>query len=162
MTASIEMYCAGDCTHEGEPTQKGGCGIILVSTDKYGRTQHREFHYGLGNSNLDLAELQAVRLAMASVSPANRADKVTVTTNSVLVATILTDDADTDVIKGKQKIIAEVRKWYGFYKNIEIVVAAGNDRHMDRALELARKGLTTQSVFDTLTLPGDANVNPTR
>lgn len=150
---NLEIYCAGAYRDAGQPIQMAGCGIVLYATDALGRQQFREYYYGLGSSDPDLTEIQAARLALASVIPAFRVAKTVLYTISQRVADVLTSDENT------AKAAMELRRWFKLYRNIEVTVLTGSDERMERACTLARQGLDTQENFDSHTKPvemGDA------
>jgi len=149
----INLYCAGLCRDEGQLSQLGGCGLVLTSTDDYGRPQYREYHYGLGSSDQALCDVQAARLVLASVAPAFRAAKVTLYVDNPKLAEYLIDGVpEIDVQTYK-----EARRWISYFNDVNVVVQAGDHPQLDRAKELARMGLETQREFDSLTVAGDHN-----
>lgn len=143
----IDIYCVG--MSQGEDlTLLGGCGIVLVYTDDYKRIQQREFHFGLGGSNIDLCEIQAVRLGLAATTPAIRGVKTTLHIRSTFVADGLTKTLDvhcSDAMK-------EARRWYSYYKNIHVVVHSEPNGLLQKAAQLANIGMTTQREFDSQTV----------
>jgi hypothetical protein len=50
--------------------------------------------------------------------------------------------------------VTEVRKWYGFYNDISVVMENPNDDNMMQAKDLAEMGLATQEHSDSGTLEG--------
>ena len=117
----IDLYCVGMCRDDGEPTQLAGCGIVVASTDDHNRTKYRTFKYALGNSTQDLADLQAVRLALSSVKSAFRDSTTILHTDSPYAARML-----EPVFCGHIEI-TEIRKWYGYYDDISVVVEDPDD-----------------------------------
>lgn len=152
---TIDLYCVGLSQGE-DPHILGGCGIVLLFRDEHGRTQRREFAWGLGGSPQELCDFQAVRLALASVAPAFRGAKATVHVESPEVATYLTKGGPDGIIAA----MVDARRWYGYYKDIQVMVHAEMGGQLVRARELAKMGMETQKEFDSLT-QGAANANST-
>lgn len=142
----IDAYCAGASKGEGL-SLIGGAGIVLVFTDDHGRSQQREFHYPLGGSDQELSEIQSVRLALAAVSPPYRGAKTTLHVESPALADALTRTLGIHLNEPAK----EARRWYGYYKNIELSVHSDPQGKLLRAVELAKMGRDTQRDFDSLT-----------
>lgn len=119
----------------------------MLSRDSHERMQRREFHWGLGASAQGLCDLQAVRLALASVAPAGRGARTVVHINSPEVADYLTHPLPDD----GNKIVIDMRRWYGYYKNITVMMHADQHGSIARAGDLARMGMDTQKEFDSQT-----------
>jgi hypothetical protein len=149
----LDLYCVGVCHDDGEPTQIAGCGMVIIFTDDYGRIRARSFGYGLGNSNQNLADLQAARLALASVKPAFRGGiSVLHTTNQYVVKML--DRNLSPVLRRNDREIQETRRWYSYYNNITTVLEDHNNSNITQARDLAEIGLTTQERSDSGTLEG--------
>ncbi len=148
---TLDLYCVG--MSQGEDFHiLGGCGILMLFRDDHGRTQRREFAWGLGGSSQELCDFQAVRLALASVAPAFRGARTTVHVESPEVAAYLTKDAPDDQVGA----MVDTSRWYGYYKDIQVMVHAEPGSQLARARELAKMGMSTQKEFDSLT-QGAAN-----
>lgn len=158
----IDLYCVGMCRDDGEPTQLAGCGIVVASTDDHNRTKYRTFKYALGNSTQDLADLQAVRLALSSVKSAFRDSTVVLHTDSPYAARMLEPVETLTSMYGYGSEVTEVRRWYGYYDDISVVVEDPDDvllpqkshDSMVQAKDLAKMGLATQEHSDSGTLEG--------
>lgn len=124
----------------------GGAGVVLVFIDAHDRSQLREFHFALGGSDQELSEIQAVRLALASVLPSCRGAKTVLHLESLGLAERLKMGTHQDTPT------KEALRWYGYYRNIEITVHSEPQGHLLRAVELARIGRDTQRDFDSLTI----------
>lgn len=149
----IDLYCAG-ASKGDDLTILGGAGVVLVFTDAHNRSQQREFQFALGGSGQELAELQAVRLALAAVSPPYRGAKAVLHLESPAVAEALTRTLGIHL----DDTAKEARRWYGYYKNIELSVHSDPQGLLLRAVELAKMGRDTQRDFDSLTT-GVKNAN---
>lgn len=148
---NIDIYCVGRSRGEGLAIV-GGCGVVMVAVDESKRTHKREFSYWLGGSDQLLCEFQAARLGLAAVIPANRGDKVTLHVTSPVVADYLLSGSND----GETKPMKEAVRWYGYYKNIQVVVHSDvNGGYMEYADRLAKSGLETQKEFDSLTVIDD-------
>lgn len=141
----IDVYCAGKCRDNGLPTQIASCGIIVVFTDDQNQSRFREFSYGLGGSTLNLANMQAIRLGLASVQSAFRANETTIYTSSAYAAKMMNPDVKPSVNK---EIVEEMRKWASYYQNLAIVVDKDNPIVV-RAKDLADVALATQINTDS-------------
>ena len=155
----IDFYCVGVCQNDGEPTQLAGCGVVVVFTDDYNRIKLRAYKYALGNSTQNLADLQAVRLAFASVRSPYRSATTHLHTNSVYVARMLKRDgkAFAEVPTEYQHEVQMVRQWFGYYDQIIVVaenpqIVTQTDENMLQAKDLADMGLITQEHADSGTL----------
>ncbi len=142
----INAYCAGASKGSGL-TVLGGAGVVLVFTDDHNRSRQREFHFALGGSDQELAEVQAVRLALAAVSPPYRGAKAVLHVESPTLAEGLTRTLGINLNEPTQ----EARRWYGYYKDIEVTVHSEPHGPLLRAVGLAKMGRDTQRDFDSLT-----------
>lgn len=145
---NIAIYCIGAARDEGTLSQIGGCGVVLVAVDEYSRVQSREFSFGLANSNRVLSEIQACRLAFASIIPRFRSGNVTLFIECPDVAEFLTSDV---TLVGFKDQILDLRKWRKYYKNLSVNVVTGSNQRLDRARELANLGLKSQNNTDSKT-----------
>lgn len=152
----IDFYCVGMCQDNGKPTQIAGCGVVIVFTDDHDRTKFRTFKYGLGNSTQNLADLQAVRLALSSVRPAFRGGETVLHVNSSYVTRMMEREGKAFLSNPQKnsREVTEVRRWYSFYSNISVVVENPDDDNMMQAKDLAEIGLATQEHSDSGTLEG--------
>jgi ribonuclease HI len=144
----IEIYCAGLCRDEGE-SQLGGCGIVLVSSDEYGRSQYRELSFGLGGSSQILSDIQACRLGLSAIIPSVRSSQVTMFVENHDIATILTSNI---TMVGFKDQILDLHRWRSYYKNFTVHMCAGPHRMFDRVKDLAKQALITQKNTDSLTI----------
>lgn len=145
---SIDIYCAAAVARSGEINQTGGCGVVLVAMDRFHRKQQREFSYGLGGSSLNLCEIQAVRLGLASVLPGHRATKVTIYVDSQDLASILTTNV---AMMGYLSQIGDMRKWCNLYKDLSVHLLAVPNTYLDKAKKLAKIGCEEQKNRDSST-----------
>lgn len=150
----IDFYCVGMCRDDGEPTQIAGCGIVIVFTDDHNRVKFRSFQYGLGNSSQNLADLQAIRLALSSVTSMFRSGRADVHTDSPYAAQMLERDGKAFVVDSDVNEVIEARRWYGYYGDITVVVEDPQDDSMVQARDLAEIALATQEHSDSGTLDG--------
>lgn len=140
----FDIYCAGTCRDEGEFAQVGACGYVLAMTDQRG-IRLREFGFALGGSDTALAEVQAVRLALASIAPAYRTSVAVIHTTCPLVAETLSSDADPS----DPKTVRDLRRFFGFYPAAEVVLETEPSPYLVRARQLAKLGVETQKDFDS-------------
>ena len=166
----FDIYTVGVCQNDNQPTQIAGCGIIMIFTDDYDRVSFRSANYGLGNSTQNLADVQAVRLALASVRALHRSVPTTLHTNSHYVNMILecfSNDVSQStpeqsigkdfVVKPTKDvdIIAEMRRWFSYYDDITVIVEDPDDplsNSMTQAKDQADTALITQMRSDSGTL----------
>lgn len=150
----FDLYSVGLCRDNGQPTQIAGCGVILVYTDNHNRVSFRSAKYGLGYSTQNMANLQAARLALASVKSHYRDQSTVLHTNSEYVARMLKRDGQNFVMSPAKnaEIVEEMRRWFSYYKNISVIVENQNDEHMLQAKDLAEVGLATQIRSDSGTM----------
>lgn len=145
----LELYCAFSSRDNGKPTQLAGAGVVLIYTDQNGRSYKRSFGWSLGSSNSSLAEIQSARLALCSVLPQFRGYKTKIYTTK-RITKMLSGESNP---KNHQKEIAELKKWYGFYKDIEVIPSSQVlSDYVSEAKELAKKSLDEQQHFDSGTV----------
>jgi hypothetical protein len=143
----LDICVAGASRDEGQISCVGGAGMVLTFTDKDDRIQRREFYFSLGGSGQLLAEIQAARLALASVAPMFRLYPTVLYTTSLGLAGILTDKISQSTFTAQ---IAELLRWYGYYKNIAAEVVSDSEL-LSLATRLAHTGLESQKHHDSLT-----------
>lgn len=141
----IDIHCSGASRGDAH-TMLGGCGVVLRYSDDHGRSRSREMHFGLGNSDQLLCEWQAARIGLASVVPGFRTVKVSLHVESIALANFLGDKAQT-----ANQVLVELKRWFGYYRDIDVVVHADAVGPMLRARQLALMGQETQREFDSLT-----------
>jgi hypothetical protein len=145
----MELYCAFSSRDSGKPTQLAGAGIVLIYTDTNGRSSKRSFGWNLGSSSSGLAEIQSARLALCSVLPQFRGYVTKIYTTKRVIK-ILKGETDP---KNNQREVAELRKWYGFYKEIDAIpLSEVSSEDVSEARELAKKSLDEQQHFDSGTV----------
>lgn len=148
----IDLYCACACNDEDNVFIMSGCGILCSYVDDYDRKKFRSYRYGLGSSNKRLANIQAARLALVSVRSAFRHSKTCLHISDEYIIEILAKKGRSFVLKtpdSYQATITDLRKWFGFYDNISIVVESDDNKYMQYALNMAKIGLTTQERWDS-------------
>ena len=166
----FDIYTVGVCQNDGHPTQIAGCGMVLVFTDDFERISFRSMNYGLGNSTQNLADIQAIRLALASVRASHRSLPTVLHTNSHYANMVLecfSDDISQSapepligkdfVVKPTKNVdtIAEMRRWFSYYDEITVIVEDPDDplaNYMTQARDQADIALTTQTRSDSGTL----------
>lgn len=144
----FEIYCAGASRDDGLISQMGGCGVVLVAVDNHGRVQSREFSFGLGGSPKLLADIQSVRLALASIIPPMRSNKCLLYLDNPDVASFLTTST---IMLGFREQIGELKRWFSYYKDISVNLLVGPNQYLNKAKELAQNGLTKQTNTDSRT-----------
>jgi len=161
----LKVYAVGCCLNEGYATQLAGCGILLIAIDEidgvyadYSSKMIRKYSYGLGDTGQDLADLQAVRLALASVGPDFRKCPTEIFVNNQIVpdfvivkpnqflarTTTLGMFSDEDAIK-------DLYKWVGFYDDITIKFGStlDDEKYMKEAMSLAEDAAALQKQSDS-------------
>lgn len=149
----IELYCAGACRDNGKPTQLAGGGVVLRAHDDKD-VKERNFSYGFGNSTANLADVQAVRLALASIAPQYRRHKAILHIISNYVLSMLAKDGPgfkREPVKNSEEI-SDLRRRIGRYSDLEVIHAKADDPLIKRAKDLAKRGLDTQQNTDSKTL----------
>lgn len=149
----IDIYCVSVCSGD-EFTRLAGCGIIIIFTDEHSRTRFRTYQYGLGNSSQNLADLQAARLSLASIKSPFRKYDTCLHINSQHVFNMLSKNGRSFVYEPLEDIVVvkDLRRWFGYYNNIRIMIENGNDDHMTQVFDLANNGLMTQEHIDSGTI----------
>ncbi len=150
----VDLYVVGACRDNGKPTQIAGCGIVLVFTDEHGRTSFRSSQYGLGNSTQNLADVQATRLALASVRAAHRGTPAVLHISSNYVSRMLECEGKAFIASPSKNVVEvrEMRRWFSYYSDILVIVENPNDDHMAQAKDQAEISLSTQTHSDSGTL----------
>lgn len=98
----------------GQPTQMAGCGIIL-SAQQDSQIKKRFLSFGLGCSDFELSNIQAIRLALASVLPPFRKNKT--------ILYVMNNDVRNCMKGDKAKYtdeLKELNKWLKYYSDISI------------------------------------------
>lgn len=141
----IFFYCAAYCVDPGEPSQLSGCGIVLRFIDEGERIKRRELGFALGGSDLLLAQIQSVRLALSSVRPGHRSYESYAYVDNDEVIEILGSDDTTKY----RTAATELRKWFSFYTNLRVIHDDKDHEFGKRALELAIEATEQQEHFDS-------------
>ena len=139
----IDIYSVGLWDHT-----LSGCGIVLIAKDESGQMRKREFSISLSAACKEAAELQSATVALASILHRYRSHKILLHTASRFVAGVVT--------RGLQRadcanIIAEFKKWLGFYSSLTVVLDDGGSPHIITAKELARHALKARTNTDSET-----------
>lgn len=145
----INIYCVGFCIDNGKPTQQAACGIVLKYINGNIQKQ-RQLAFVLGPTNAFVADLQAIRIALASIRDKFKDESITIYVPNANASRMLIigEDGLFSIKPTKNyDIIAELRKLYKNYKDIRVIVDSGqNDIHT--AKELARTAMSTQKNID--------------
>jgi hypothetical protein len=161
----LKVYAVGCCLNEGYVTQLAGCGILLAAIDKIdgvyancSSKKIRRFSYGLGDSGQDLADLQAVRLALASIGPDFRKYPTEIFVNNQIVFDV-TAAKTPEVFNDKlhqlllvQNVIKDLRKWIGFYDDAAVKLSgftSDDKKYMEEAMSLAENAAALQKQSDS-------------
>lgn len=141
----ILFFCASHCIDPGEPSQLSGCGIVLRFLDEEDRCKRRELSFSLGGSDLLLAQIQSLRLALSSVKPGHR---------SYESIAFVDNDEVIDILSGSLEVnyrtsVIELQRWFSFYTKLRVVHDDVNDVFLNRAKELAIQAAETQEHFDS-------------
>lgn len=142
----INIYCAA----ASNDIPNGGCGIVLVWSDEFGRSQRREMAFALPGASLGMAEFHAVKLALASVAPVYRKEATRLHTTSPSLAELLTR-------KG-----TAIERWYGFFPDAAAEVHSDSTELLAVASALAGKATETQRDYDSQTRAETGNGKPAR
>lgn len=148
----LSVFAVGHCGAAESLARLAGCGIVLVYSDNHGRVIKRELAFALNNSPPELADLQAVRLALATVKPLAR------TGSTMLHITSLLTYKQLHLVDGEYQAdskftaaLHDARFWLERYPNV-ILAVIGESAELARAAELARNACTTQRHFDSGTI----------
>lgn len=140
----IQIEVSSACINSGKPTQMASCGIVLKYTDSYGRTAYREMGFPLGNTTKPKAELQAVRIGLASIKDKHRSALHVIHdgqyANDVLNRVI--------VAKKNTEIVDDLFKLIASYKDVRFTKVDS----LDRAGDISKDVLNTHRQFDTGTI----------
>ena len=156
----LKMYAVGCCLNEGYVTQLAGCGILLIAIDEIdgiyadrSSKMIRKYSYGLGDSGQDLADLQAARLALASVGPDFRKHPTEIFVNNQIVLDIVAAGifAGHTVRFDDEDAIKDLYKWIGFYDNatIKLVESTSDKKYIEEAMSLAEDAAAIQKRSDS-------------
>lgn len=150
----IDLYAISICQNNGQPTQISGGGTVMVFTDEHGRASFRSSKYAFGNSTQNLADLQIVRLILASVRSAHRGVSTTLHVGSTYVKQMLEIDGRAFVANPSknEQVVTEMRRWFSYYNSITVIVENQNDYNMAQAKEQASIALSTQQNDDSGTI----------
>ncbi len=140
----INIYCAAN----SDDAPNGGCGLVLVWSDEFKRSQRREMAFFLPGANLGMAEFHAVKLALASVAPVYRKEALRLHTTSPSLAELLTR-------KG-----TAIERWYGFFQDAAAEVHSDSTELLAVAEALAEKATETQRDYDSMTRAEVADGSP--
>lgn len=150
----IDIYCASSIKDNGKVTQLSGCAIIMTLHDGDVK-KIRKFGYPLGASPLALANIQAARLALASILPVFRGSSTVVLhLPNNPTAKWLEKGADgkyENNPKSNAQAIEEMRRWSSYYDDLKFYVDKSSE-FMDEVRELARDVVENQEGFDTHTM----------
>lgn len=143
---AIDIYAYGYCRDENSLSQLSGCGIVMDFIDDH-QQLIREYGYSLGTCSTGMAQLQAVRLALASVAPRFRSLPVKLFVPDIQLVT------DYMVIyPSERNIIDDLNRWYSYYDVVDMVVADTSHERMARAVLLCKRAIDTQSNYDSSTI----------
>lgn len=115
----LDLYVAGFMAKEN--VLKSGCAVVLMALHAEGRKQRRELVHHLGASTLNLANLQAVRIALLAVKPRYyKNHEIILHCNNYYISDILTvkekDDTGQLVYrvnpKSNQELVEVIRKLF--------------------------------------------------
>jgi len=154
----LKVYAVGCCLNEGYVTQLAGCGILLVAINEIdgvyadcSSKMIRRFSYGLGDSGQDLADLQAVRLALASVGPDFRKYPTEIFVNNQIAFDAVAAKPVPEAFNDKS-VIKGLRKWAGFYDNLTATLSGftlDDKKHIGEAMLLAEDAAALQKQSDS-------------
>lgn len=131
----LELYSVGVVG------KQNGAGVVLCALDDHGRTRYRKLGFRLGANSVSQAEIQAARLALASVRAACRSWPAILFVTSNHVPTTLTQPAEGF-------LLTELHRWANYYSDLRVEVIPPGGQIMDLALTLAQRAADYDS--DTL------------
>jgi len=140
----IDVYCAVSAENVEEITQLTSCGILLIFQDSP-HIRCRLMGYGLGASSLELANIQAMRLALASVNPAYRRSTVHIHVADESVLQLLASPEPSEAVSA-------LLCWCEYYTDLGFIIESPNNENMMVCRSLARDICATQQTYDSRTL----------
>ncbi len=138
----IDIYCHAASEGEGD-ARRAGAGVVLVWRDEHGRVQKRRMSFALSSCAQAVAERHALKLALASVAPANRREPTVIHTCLPSLADILTWRHDPD---------DTIRRWYNYFSDIQIMAHSDAEDSLGDALHLSQVAARSQADFDSKTV----------
>lgn len=124
----IIIHTAGYCHDVGHATQRSGISIILLYDDGYHEAR-RVISYPTGNITKNLADINAVKLGLASLQRSFRKSaKVTIVVPKSAINYFMKDESgeyEKNSPKYKEEL-DEVRKWMEYYDDLTVVVDDGS------------------------------------
>lgn len=146
MATKIQIYCSAVSITLEYQARLSGCGIILKVLDDEKIINTRELAFALGSSDLQLAQIQALRLALSSIKPGNRNYNSVTYVDNEMVIDILNKQY---IIDRYAEVIEQLHKWFNSYKSMRIVVTNPNDPDSIRANEIATNAANKQVHYDS-------------
>jgi hypothetical protein len=145
----IHMYATGVAMNNGKPTQKAGTGVILEAVDSVGRKVSRTISYPVGNCTTPCAEINAARIALASVVKKYRKEAIVTLHVSPYVAKLFEMEGENFKTNPKKNAeqVAELRRWSGYFEKLKVKASSRDDLMIP--LDLAKQCAETQNKSDT-------------
>jgi len=147
----IEIYCVSSSRDVGKPTQMSGCGIVFIATNGV-QSKKRSMSFGLGMSSVNIANVQVVRLALASILPPFRKVPISIHITNKYIAELLQKIGSNYVIENDKDDIKDMRKWADYYFNLSLILDVSKDRYMVEAKQLAKLAINDQKITDSDTI----------
>lgn len=152
----LTLFCTAATKDENEPTRMAGCGIVLYAESAFTQrgasrlieTKKRSLSFGLGSSSIELANIQAVKLTLASVARMFRSEQTFLNINSNSLMELLVGSRESEYVEE----LTEMRKWLGYYLNMNVVLNTTGDWSLVEAGDLAQNALRTQKNTDSGTV----------
>lgn len=145
----FKICTTGYCINVQKPTRRAACTYTLECVDEHGRKATRTISTPLGNSTKIQADLKALKLALQSIKPKHRDNRIDLLLpNSDVLKAINTKSAgvkNTDLLN---ETLAQVQK----HTKLKMVVVDENNAEMLECIKKAKATCSTQESTDTGTI----------
>ena len=114
----INLHAVGVCLDEGEMVQKAGCAIRMDYIDEFNRSSSRIISHPFGSADSQWSNIQAARMALASVlRPFRKTAAVTLSVVPEVVNLILKNTKPDKYAD----IVVLLRQWTGFFTTFKLI-----------------------------------------
>jgi hypothetical protein len=147
----ILLYAAGYCFDAGKATQRSGAAVVMVVSDAHGRTARRVVAHPTGGAPKTLCEINAIKLALASVKKKFRKSESVTLVVPKHVGDFVTLEGDKYKKNSKkyEDDLGTARRWAGYYNNLHVAIPDG-PTHKE-AIAYAKSCADSQKPKDTKT-----------
>lgn len=146
MSTSIQIYCSAVIINLEYQARLSGCGIILKILDDDKIINTRELAFALGSSDIQLSQIQALRLALSSIKPGHRTYNSVAYVDNETVINILNGEYE---IEQYSEAIAQLHKWFNSYSSMCVTLTNPNDPDSIRANAIATNAANKQVHYDS-------------